>query len=220
MSEAHGNERGLFLDLDGTLADSLSVLRSVYEDFLRSFGKQASEDEFQRLNGPPLVQIIASLKETHSLNDDAAVLQALYLARMKDAYQNAPPVKGALEMVEKAHKLGWIVAVVTSAHKAPACDWLACNGLLEFMTDVVGGDEVVRGKPNPEPYALALVRSGCAPRLSLAVEDSRAGATAAIAAGLRTFVIAAANDRDGWPQDVHFLCNLSGMLEHLGYAQN
>ena len=34
-----GSQAGLFLDLDGTLADSLAVMRTVYDRFLEQFGE-------------------------------------------------------------------------------------------------------------------------------------------------------------------------------------
>ena len=37
---------GLFLDLDGTLADSLTALKNVYHSFLASFGASGDEVEF------------------------------------------------------------------------------------------------------------------------------------------------------------------------------
>jgi beta-phosphoglucomutase-like phosphatase (HAD superfamily) len=45
---------GLFIDLDGTLADSLGVLRRVYFLFLREFDQEGSDAEFDRLNGPKI----------------------------------------------------------------------------------------------------------------------------------------------------------------------
>ena len=58
---------GLFLDLDGTLADSLTALKNVYHSFLAAFGASGDEVEFQRLNGPPLGEIIERLRMTHKL---------------------------------------------------------------------------------------------------------------------------------------------------------
>ena len=45
--------KGLFIDLDGTLASSLTALKEVYFSFLTGLGAKGSEAEFQRLNGPP-----------------------------------------------------------------------------------------------------------------------------------------------------------------------
>ena len=44
-------------------------------------------------------------------------------------------------------------------------------------------EDVARGKPHPDGYLLAANRLGVAPARCLAVEDSEAGARAAVAAG-------------------------------------
>jgi phosphoglycolate phosphatase-like HAD superfamily hydrolase len=47
------SRRGLFVDLDGTLADSLGLLRKVYFRFMEKFGRKGSDSEFnQPARGP------------------------------------------------------------------------------------------------------------------------------------------------------------------------
>jgi beta-phosphoglucomutase-like phosphatase (HAD superfamily) len=96
-----------------------------------------------------------------------------------------------------------------------AAEWLAGNRLLSSVDVIVGGDEVARGKPAPDPYALALSRLGCLPAACLAVEDSRLGALSALAAGVPTQVLADPRDRSGWPAQVVFIERLTELLEVL-----
>jgi beta-phosphoglucomutase-like phosphatase (HAD superfamily) len=53
-------------------------------------------------------------------------------------------------------------------------------------------NDVVRGKPNPEPYERAATLLGLKPQQCIAIEDSPTGAQAAFEAG--THIIA-------WPED-------------------
>lgn len=181
--------RGLFLDLDGTLADSLPTMRSVYYAFLEEYGFAGSETEFQRLNGPPLRRICEILRETHGLTDPVDVLYARYHAMLDAARNRIAPATGAREVLERAKANGWTVAVVTSSLRATTGDWLAKHGLESLVDTVVGGEDASRGKPNPEPYQLTLRLSGCDPMRSLAVEDSVQGALSASGALLPTWVI-------------------------------
>ncbi len=57
------------------------------------------------------------------------------------------------------------------------------------FTTVVAGDDVVHGKPHPEPYLTAAARLGLDPRSCLALEDSPTGARSAHAAGCFTVAI-------------------------------
>src|SRR5688572_8005467 len=65
--QGRGKVPALLLDFDGTLADSLGVMRSVYDQFLLSHDKEPSDAEFESLNGPPLFEVVRRLKCTHGL---------------------------------------------------------------------------------------------------------------------------------------------------------
>jgi HAD superfamily hydrolase (TIGR01509 family) len=76
------------------------------------------------------------------------------------------------------------IAVVTTASAANASAVLAGHGLAGLFDLVISGDDVARHKPDPEAYALAAARLGILPGRCLAFEDSDAGETSAIAAGM------------------------------------
>ena len=93
---------GLFLDLDGTLADSVTALKNVYHSFLASFGANGDEVEFQRLNGPPLGEIIERLRMAHKLPGTPADLLQKYSAMVSQAQQSVRPVKIQKEAAVRA----------------------------------------------------------------------------------------------------------------------
>jgi HAD superfamily hydrolase (TIGR01509 family) len=208
-------DKAVLLDLDGTLADSIVALKEVYFSFLSRYGARGSDAEFGRLNGPPLVTIIAVLKDVHHLPGDASRLQQEYAAMVREAHRSAPPATGARQLLREAKGHGWKVAVVTSSARCAAWEWLSGNRLLSSVDVIVGGDEVACGKPAPDPYALALSRLGSPAGACLAVEDSRLGALSALAAGLPTHVLADQCDRTGWPAQVVFIERLTDLLELL-----
>jgi HAD superfamily hydrolase (TIGR01509 family) len=191
---------GLFIDLDGTLAASLGVLHSTYEEFLRRFGRAATAEEFDSLNGPPLRTVVGRLKATHSLPGTEADLYALYIDLLAVEYDGVAPHDGAESLLRAAHEVGQRVGVVTSGSQALAGRWLARVGLRGWVDEVVGFERGGRGKPHPDPYLYALEALDCSAASSLAVEDSFQGATSAVAAGLRTLVVAREPARSAdWP---------------------
>src|SRR6478609_4603097 len=102
---------GLLIDLDGTLADSLSVMRSVYSRFLSHLGKSGSETEFQRLNGPPLPEIVAELARMHAIDSPVDSLLEIYWKLVDDVYMKVLPRQGAAELLRTAWEHGIPVAV-------------------------------------------------------------------------------------------------------------
>ena len=209
-------QRGLFLDLDGTLADSLPVMRAVYGRFLETYGKCGNDAEFITLNGPPLADIVAILKHKHRLEPPVGDLLDAYWPLVFKAYSEVRPNPGAGNLLDRATGLGWKVGVVTSSCDRIAQGWLRQCGLGNRVSVIVGGESVRTGKPGPEPYLLALKRSNCSAAVSIAVEDSPTGAQSAIAAEIPTFVV---NDQripaGRWPNIQGFIRRLDDLIGYL-----
>ena len=57
----------------------------------------------------------------------------------------------------------------------------------------MGAEDYPRGKPAPDPYALAITRLGARAERSIAVEDATPGILSARAAGARVIAVRAGN---------------------------
>ena len=78
------------------------------------------------------------------------------------------------------------MAVVSTTEHRLVVTALGRVGLLDLVDLVVGGDDVTRHKPDPEPYARALKALGIAAHEAVAFEDSPSGVASAQAAGVHT----------------------------------
>lgn len=212
--------RGLFLDFDGTVAESLGVLRTAYEEFLAFHGRKGSLAEFDSLNGPPLPEIVSRLRFLHDLEPAPEELLLRYGERIDASYDEVVPVTGADTLIRLAVETGWTVAIVTS-NAAPRVEkWLNRTGLRSLISTLVAAGDTPRGKPFPDPYILALERTACLASLSFAVEDSPSGAGAAVAAGLRVFGCTPARaDALTWPLGVTPVSHLAEIAPHLSAAR-
>ena len=90
MNPRTDSARGLLVDMDGTLADSLSVMRLVYGRFLESFGIQGTDDGFERVNGVPLRIVVERLKQTHELEPDERALLRQFVTEIDRGYDDVP----------------------------------------------------------------------------------------------------------------------------------
>ncbi|MBF0612773.1 MAG: HAD hydrolase-like protein [Magnetococcales bacterium] len=209
--------RGLFVDMDGTIADSLPVLQRVYYLFLSNHGQQGSQVNFAELNGIPLREVVQNLKEKYGLPGTIDELLQEYRQLALATYtQEVVPIIGAEELLQEAVQQGWQVAVVTSNLREYATNWLNHTGLSRWVTCIVGADSVERGKPFPDPFLLALSQTDCLSYQSLAVEDSLIGARSALQAGLKTVVrIAAYNKNYDWPDEVIPVTHLQEIIPML-----
>jgi mannitol-1-/sugar-/sorbitol-6-phosphatase len=90
-------------------------------------------------------------------------------------------IDGARETLAALGGERW--AIVTSCPRSFALVLIARAGLT-LPPVMVSADDVGRGKPAPDPYALAAKRLAIEPAQTLVVEDSRSGVDAAHAAGM------------------------------------
>lgn len=182
--------RGLFIDLDGTLADSEPTLYGCYRRFMRSLGYEADPREFELIVGPPLPEMVAVLQARRHLPGTVVELEARYREIIAERYlDEVAPSPGARALLSAALGMGKMVWVVTSAPMAIALPFLRRHGLTAFVAGVVSGDEVERGKPDPEIYIRALRLSHMDAPDVIALEDSAAGLRAALSAGVRTMLV-------------------------------
>jgi sugar-phosphatase len=207
--------RGIFFNLDNTLANSAGALRGAFDRFAAMCGVAPSDEVFGEIGGMSVPMAIALLKRRWALPYTLDDLQRRYVPLIDAALLDIVPASGATTTLETAFRNGWSVGIVTAVTGARSRAWLARTRLASFVDIVVGGDEVVLGKPEPEPYRIALARSGCARELSIAVEDSPSGAKSAFAAGIRCYAVADNTATAEWPEGVRLIERLDELVPEL-----
>jgi HAD superfamily hydrolase (TIGR01509 family) len=176
----------VFIDLDGTLADSLPAMRRVFFQFLGHYGLAPDEALFQSLNGPHLGQIVSLLKARYHLAETEATLLGRYRGIIRRAYEDGvQPFPGSRAVLEALRAEGRRLGLVTATEGELVREFLDRHDLGGLFEITVSGDEVSRAKPDPALYRLAVSRAGAAAGDCLAVEDSINGVKSALAAGVR-----------------------------------
>jgi HAD superfamily hydrolase (TIGR01509 family) len=89
---------------------------------------------------------------------------------------------GALELLHALRRAGVPRGLVTMSYR-PLADAVVDALPAGTFQVVVTGEEVRRGKPDPEPYLTAAARLGVDPASCVVVEDSPSGVGSGLAAG-------------------------------------
>lgn len=87
----------------------------------------------------------------------------------------------------KANNIGMYVA--TSTYHDSAAKELEHSGILGYFDGIIGGDEITKGKPDPEIFIKSAEKTDFDKSECLIVEDSSNGLKAGIASGIRTVFI-------------------------------
>lgn len=110
-------------------------------------------------------------------------------ARYSRALEDTPPmVQGVQEVLSELHGK-YVMGCVTSSRQDHFDLIHRRSGLLKYFDFIITASDVTRVKPDPEPYRLAVSRSGFQPRECVAIEDSARGLEAANGAGIRCLVV-------------------------------
>ena len=131
------------------------------------------------------------MKQHLGENFPFAELRSQRVKYIKDYVKaNGMPVKaGLLKLLDFLNERGIKTAVATSTERISAEEHIKCCNILEKFNCIVCGDEVDRGKPEPDIFLLAAKRLGCKPEECIVLEDSENGIRGAYKAGMLAIMI-------------------------------
>lgn len=182
--------KAVFVDLDGTLVDSVPILYNVYTDFLGKHHAKGSKEEFAELIGPSIEQIVVYLKKKYRLSEEQETLVNEYLHIIRQHLKKGLNLlPGAREFLHFVKEQGLQLALVTSSQKALTDDFIKSQNLDGVFDLIVTVDDSQKGKPDPEVYLKALKQLSLFPEDVLAIEDSPNGILAALGAKIPTWQI-------------------------------
>lgn len=181
--------KGIFIDFDGTLVDSLQGLYQVYFHFLKTYNVKGTKEEFTELNGPSLSEIMETLIHRYHLPHSAEKLLEQYQSLLIDYYREAKPVTGAMEFLKEFKKRGVTLVLVTSADRHLVDPFLERHQLTHLFQEIITAQGLKKSKPDPAIYLSALSKTNLDASQVIAVEDSKNGVQAALNAHIFTFCL-------------------------------
>ncbi len=179
--------KAVIFDLDGVIVDTAEFHYRGWKRLADQLGVKFDEAANEKLRGIPRREsLIAMLGYTptedkikeYSDQKNEYYLKLVQTLKPKDLL---PGVKALLPALKKA---GYKIALASSSKNARLV--LKLVGLSQMFHAVVDGNEIVKGKPNPELFLKAAQRLGVEPVNCLVVEDAESGIEAAVAAGMHT----------------------------------
>lgn len=181
---------GAIFDMDGLLLDTERVYQENWMETARRFG-QPPIPEFSTAVSGTTGEEQRRLIHRYFPDVDPQAFQRDCIARVDGILdrQCAPEKPGAREILEFFRAQGVKTAVASSSGRERILSNLRQRGLASLFDAVVSGQEVARGKPEPDIFLLAAERIGCAPRECYVFEDSVNGVRAGMAAGCVTVMI-------------------------------
>ncbi len=171
---------GVLFDMDGTLIDSTPAVVRAWSTWMGEFGLDPGQ--VGRHHGMPSAQVVRALLPPDRQAEAIRRIDELELADVHDIVV-LPGAAEALASLSEAKS-----AIATSCNRPLAQARIAAAQLVPPSV-LVTVDDVVRGKPAPDPFLEAARRLGVDPRRCLVVEDAPKGLESARAAGCATLAV-------------------------------
>ncbi|HSW97355.1 MAG TPA: HAD family phosphatase [Candidatus Saccharimonadales bacterium] len=182
------NIKGILFDMDGTMVDNTAYHKKAWEEFYKVHHMQFPDKDFRmKFSGKNNKQIFQMIfGENISDEDINKFADEKELMYRKLYASNIKPIKGLFEFIEKLKKKDIKIAVATTAIKENRDFILKELGLNNAFDAIIGYEDIIKGKPNPEIFLKAAAALHIKPESCIVFEDAPSGIEAAKRAGMKT----------------------------------
>ncbi|WP_298854297.1 HAD family phosphatase [uncultured Ruegeria sp.] len=171
--------KGLIFDLDGVLVDTVPAHFAAWKRMFEEYGYEFGKPEYRHLvDGRPRYDGARAVMTQHS---DEEVRTA---ADKKNDYYVEMIERGefrvfdaAVHLVKQCQSKAYGLAAASSSANVRAV--LEKAGLLDAFPVIIGGDDIEKGKPNPDIFLAAAGGLGLNVDECVVIEDSKSGVEAA-----------------------------------------
>ena len=176
-------------DMDGTLVDTEPYWMECEFELAVKYGGTWSREHGLAIVGGDLIDSATYIREHMGIDRTPhQIVEELLDGVVARVKERVPWRPGARELLAELRELEVPCALVTMSWRRfvdPVVEALPSGS----FAAVVCGDEVERGKPDPEAYERAAELLGVPAGDAVAIEDSPTGAASAQAAGCRLLVV-------------------------------
>ena len=202
---SHIHLKAVLFDMDGVLFDSMKNHATAWHEAMKRYGMHMTREEaymHEGRTGASTINIISLRERGHEATEEEikqllfgwkvvkhVKSNAIVLAK-DDMTIGVEPMPGALEVLHKIQQNGLTPMVVTGSGQHSLLDKLnhSYPGIFKQELMVTAFD-VKYGKPNPEPYLMALKKANIQANEAIVIENAPLGIQAGVGAGIFTIAV-------------------------------
>src|SRR5438270_2247268 len=173
--------KAILFDMDGVLMDSTPSVERVWRSWAAQHGLDP-ERVASLAHGRRSIETIRALAPELDAEKENVLVEQMEI----DDKEGVTALPGAAELL--AHLPSDRFAIVTSATRPLAIALLGYAGL-PVHRHIITANDVIHGKPSPEPFLKGAALLGFAPEDCLVFEDSPAGVASARSAGMKAIAL-------------------------------
>lgn len=188
MATTFGPVKAVLFDMDGVLYDSMPGHALAWKQMCDSVGIVADANEFfayEGRTGASTINLLFERQYGHGADEETC--RRLYEIKSRNFKALGEPriMPGARETVATVTRSGVPCVLVTGSGQASILERLDRDYNGAFNLRVTAHD-VKRGKPDPEPFLLAMKKANVKPYEAIAIDNAPLGVESASRAGAFT----------------------------------
>ena len=183
--------KAVIFDMDGLMIDSERVTFEGYQHILSKMGKTITEDFYITLLGKPIKGIFQRFYDVYG-NDfpiESVITDVHQYMAERFETEGVPLKTGLVELLKYCREKGYRTIVATSSNRNRVDTILKSAYIEQYFDDSICGDEVTKGKPDPEVFLKSCMKLGVNTDEAVVLEDSEAGIQASYAAGIKVICV-------------------------------
>lgn len=184
--------KAVLFDMDGVLYDSMPNHASSWVKVMQSHGFNMTEEEAYMHEGRTGDDTIDIISKREGKNIGPEERKHIYQEKTK-TFGSCPtvsPMKYSAELLHKVTEDGLFAMLVTGSGQPSLLDRLNHDFSGIFIRNrMITSFDVKKGKPDPEPYLMALEKGGLVANEAIVIENAPLGVEAAHTAGLFTIAV-------------------------------
>lgn len=185
--------------MDGVLVDNLECHVEAFKQLGRDHGVFLTDAQVNGVFGRKTGDMLSSLLGRDIDQEESVLLEARKESIYRELASARLPemvVPGLCRVLDFLKERGMVLALATSGPEENVNLVLDGLGIGSYFSAIVTGEEVIRGKPDPECFLLAARKINISIKECLVFEDSRAGIEAARASGGFPVALATTHSRE------------------------
>ncbi len=182
-------KKGAIFDMDGLLFDTEKYYQESWQALAGEFGVVHNPDFLKAVSGTSKESMYEVIRTFYPTVDVQEFVRRCLEMVEKRAQVSIDEKPGLHEILEFFREHGVRMAIGSSSTRAVIENNLRMAGITDFFDAIVSGQEITRGKPDPEIFLLAAQGLGLPAQDCYVFEDAINGIRAGAAAGCAAVMI-------------------------------
>jgi len=173
--------------MDGVIIDSTPEVEAFWEDWANKENVPFDDEiVIKYIHGRTSRETIQNLfaKSTAEVRQTISEAATAFDLNMRPGL-----IKGAGYFLKQLSGFGYSIGLVTSSPKDRVKILLELHNIYHVFQNIITGDDIINGKPDPEPYLKMAALMTVHPAECVVFEDSNSGIQSALAAGMNVVTV-------------------------------